>query len=89
MEGGQAGRKSLIPLFARSGRREGRAPPADVRSAPRIKSPSVHSLGTRLLVNTAPVPSQMARVFLGWRELEGNGWCPWGSLTRGVLVVKI
>lgn len=80
VEGGQAGRKSLIPLFAHSGQREGSAPPADVRSALRIKSPSVHSLGTRLFLNTVTVPSQIARVVLGWRELGITGWCPLGGL---------
>lgn len=93
--GGQAGRKSLIRLFAHAGQREGSAPPADVRSALRIKSPSVHSLGTQLSLNTAPVPSQIAQVFLRWRELGARGWCPWPDQfkeqmrDRNLLVVKV
>lgn len=95
MVGGQAGRKSLIRLFAHSGQREGSAAPADVRSALRIKSPSVHSLGAQLCLNIATVPSQIDQVSLGWRELGAVGWCPWAAQFKEqmkeskVLVVKI
>jgi len=60
--GGQAGRKPLIQCLVprlHIGQREGSAPSADARSVPRIKSPSVHSLGAQPFFNIAALPSWM------------------------------